>query len=170
MNLGKHDFEIMLGITPLSIGVNIQSSSMVFPLAIFKAKEDRDVLKQILQPLFDELEAISAHPISFSVSTTDVHQQSVSFQVHSPNEQPTDRSFKTHQFHWVMVADLKISWQLFNVPKGGCMFCNCTSVDDRVEKCNTSHTSTFSRQYTAEDILFPNISITGMKLCNMCHL
>lgn len=118
----------MVSITPVSLGsVNIQSSATVFPLAIFKGNENRDELKEKLQPLINEFADV--------------------------------RSVGDHQIEWLTVTDLKAAWEFFSLPKGSCVFCNCTTVSDRSEISAASKHHTFERKIDPSNVLFPTVAI-----------
>jgi hypothetical protein len=129
----------MIGITPLSFHKNVQSSSMVFPLAIFKSKEDRDEIKRVLSPLIDEMKLLVSVPLEIPVN---------------------GQSPVLHQIHWILVTDLKMAWQLFDLKRGACMLCKCTTVTDRA--AGASVYRTFEREFVPGALLFDGVCVQGI--------
>ena len=127
-----NEFEVVVGITPMSFGKKVQSVNMVFPIAIYEGSEDRKELKNVLSKLITEINNLRSIKINDTI--------------------------QDHRIDWIMVNDLKMTWELFSLPKGACPYCCCTTAEDRANFKKLSSFKTFTRKYKKGDLLF-NIGI-----------
>jgi len=56
-----------------------------------------------------------------------------------------------HKIEWILVSDLKMTWELFSLCKGACPYCNCTSTAQRAEKIHNHRA--YSRRYNDNDFI-----------------
>lgn len=132
---GNSEFEVVVGITPMNFGKKVQSVSMVFPIAIYEGSEDRKQIQSTLAKLIEEINNLTT--------------------IHISDDIPD------HSINWIMVNDLKMTWQLFSLPKGACPYCCCTKLDDRAKLTKLKSYKTFSRKFKPDDLLFKVINITS---------
>ena len=133
-------FEVMVAITPLDLGIEVQSSKMVFPINLYRGGETIEEMRAALGDIIGELK-----DLVISVTTEEGKEI-------------------IHKLFFIIVSDLKAGWQLFGLGAKDCMFCNCSSVSGRSEPPSTYNT--FSRLFEAENVLFPSLGIEG----NVLHL
>jgi len=74
--------------------------------------------------------------------------------------QPGQPKIVEHKIFWVLVTDLKMAWELFDLQRGACMLCNCSEPGDRTDGGPTLF-RTFERVFAEGDFLFSGISSRG---------
>jgi len=91
--------------------------------------------------------------------------KSIIEELNSTTVQNTEDESKEHKLNFILVADLKSAWSLFNLERGECMFCNCSSVGDRTEY--KKHYKTYSRKFKKEELVFPELGILVFCFCTI---
>ena len=126
-----------MAITPLFDGLNIQSTKLVFPIGIYEGDESTEEMRNAFGSIIEELK----------------------------DKTITRGDGSIHKLTFVTVADLKSGWSLYNLKRGECMFCKCSTVGDRTVA--PSSYKIFTRTYKDEDFLFKELGISSFCICSI---